>query len=451
MDRIKKIEDILHRVTSLAKEDDEITALLIYGTRADDSHDLLSDLDLMVVTKNRGRLVKHLEDHNDYSIEYEDRIVLFYILDNFTLKVDVTIAEDITKLETLQGGGSFRFLVNKTNLSIPEAEVSIEERIKYHINRTVESFYSMTIANQSSDKYRFMFYQFLVLQHLYTIEYHLAGYEEFSYLPKQLLRKIPQDLQRKYKKDFDPNSDLVNGVLRREQLLTWILDALRRVRKKYPNLENGTPTFLSKFHKQNLVWNLRDISTVNPSVVKSGVIYRSSTPGTNIHPSSSKVFSHIRTVVDLRYREETEAFPYELPDVSYHNVPVGEKHVKPHGMVYTEIGVDPFFYEYFPRHYGDEISEVMRLIIREEKPIMIHCHAGKDRTGMIVAMLQKLAGMPDEDIIRDYVSSRYDTRERKIRITLKVIEEAGGIWQFLRNTGLEYDETSALLSLLSLE
>ncbi len=451
MDRIKKIEEILHRVTSLAQEDEEITALLIYGTRADDSHDLLSDLDLMVVTKNREHLVRHLEDHNDYSIEYEDRIVLFYILDNFTLKVDVTIAEDITKLQTLRGGGSFRFLVNKTNLTIPETEVSIEERIKYHINRTVESFYSMTIANQSSDKYRFMFYQFLVLQHLYTIEYHLAGYEEFSYLPKQLLRKIPKDLQRKYKKDFDPNSDLVNGVLRREQLLSWILDTLQRVREKYPDFENGASSFISKFHTQNLVWNFRDISTINPSTIKSGLIYRSSTPGTNLHPLASKAFSHIQTVIDLRYKEESEEFPYTLSNVTYHNVPVGEKHVRPHGMVYTEIGVDPFFYEYFPRHYGDEISEVMRLIICEEKPVMIHCHAGKDRTGMVVAMLQKLVGITDEDIVRDYVSSRFDTDERKIRITLEVIEEAGGIWQFLRYKGLSSEEISALQSLLSLE
>ena len=34
--------------------------------------------------------------------------------------------------------------------------------------------------------------------------------------------------------------------------------------------------------------------------------------------------------------------------------------------------------------------------------VLIHCYAGKDRTGMSVALLLSLAGVSDEDIADDY-------------------------------------------------
>lgn len=36
---------------------------------------------------------------------------------------------------------------------------------------------------------------------------------------------------------------------------------------------------------------------------------------------------------------------------------------------------------------------------------MVHCAAGKDRTGIVVALLLDLCGVPKEDIIKDYSAS----------------------------------------------
>lgn len=35
----------------------------------------------------------------------------------------------------------------------------------------------------------------------------------------------------------------------------------------------------------------------------------------------------------------------------------------------------------------------------------MHCHAGKERTGVVAALLLALAGVPDEVIAEDYVAS----------------------------------------------
>ena len=38
-------------------------------------------------------------------------------------------------------------------------------------------------------------------------------------------------------------------------------------------------------------------------------------------------------------------------------------------------------------------------------PVLFHCAAGKDRTGVAAALLLDLAGVPDEHIIEDYALS----------------------------------------------
>ena len=38
-------------------------------------------------------------------------------------------------------------------------------------------------------------------------------------------------------------------------------------------------------------------------------------------------------------------------------------------------------------------------------PILFHCNAGKDRAGMLAALLLNLVGVADEDIIKDYALS----------------------------------------------
>ncbi len=49
------------------------------------------------------------------------------------------------------------------------------------------------------------------------------------------------------------------------------------------------------------------------------------------------------------------------------------------------------------------ITEALRLIADPaNRPVVVHCTAGKDRTGIVVAMLLGILGVPDETIVDDY-------------------------------------------------
>ncbi len=54
----------------------------------------------------------------------------------------------------------------------------------------------------------------------------------------------------------------------------------------------------------------------------------------------------------------------------------------------------------------DPIVQVVKLLAAAESPAVFHCAAGKDRTGVISALLLSLLGVPEDTIVADYAFSR---------------------------------------------
>ncbi|MFN8217102.1 MAG: tyrosine-protein phosphatase [Solirubrobacterales bacterium] len=72
---------------------------------------------------------------------------------------------------------------------------------------------------------------------------------------------------------------------------------------------------------------------------------------------------------------------------------------------------------FFGRRYVDKlerrsslVAEAVAAIAAADGPAVVHCQAGKDRTGVIVALVLRLAGVPIEAVVADYVLSETDGR-----------------------------------------
>jgi protein-tyrosine phosphatase len=129
----------------------------------------------------------------------------------------------------------------------------------------------------------------------------------------------------------------------------------------------------------------------------------------------------IRTVVDLRsgYEVEQSRFNVEAHPVEFHHFPfidqlpdVEEWDRRPGllGSQYTEMLDDAM-----PQIVG--ALEV--LAGPEARPAVFHCTAGKDRTGLLSALVLSLLGVPEETVVADYALSGAAMERLRAKLILK--------------------------------
>ncbi|WP_412540836.1 tyrosine-protein phosphatase [Longispora sp. K20-0274] len=115
----------------------------------------------------------------------------------------------------------------------------------------------------------------------------------------------------------------------------------------------------------------------------------------------------IRTVIDLRYPFEIEArgrVP-ESPGLSYHNLSIEHRPYSQPSLG-PEVETGPFLAGKYAEVAEDgavELKEALELIAADERaPVVFHCAAGKDRTGLLAALVLGLLGVSEEDIVADF-------------------------------------------------
>ena len=119
----------------------------------------------------------------------------------------------------------------------------------------------------------------------------------------------------------------------------------------------------------------------------------------------------IRTVIDLRSAHEVEhhgRFPYERVPVQWIHLPAGMgppsdpddgrarailDHPDPLGQVIRSMVTDQ----------REDVAQALRLLAQPTTPpVVFHCTSGKDRTGVLAALVQLIAGAGLDDVLADF-------------------------------------------------
>ena len=142
------------------------------------------------------------------------------------------------------------------------------------------------------------------------------------------------------------------------------------------------------------------------SVIRSDILNRLTETG------RQALFAYgVRTVIDLRARQEAASEPsitITNPDchLDYLNLPL-EKYYPHVSALISQAKNRDEVYCIILDHYPDSVAAVMRAVVNAQLGgIVVHCHAGKDRTGIISALLLRLMGVPAEIIAADYAESQ---------------------------------------------
>jgi protein-tyrosine phosphatase len=174
--------------------------------------------------------------------------------------------------------------------------------------------------------------------------------------------------------------------------------------------------------------NFRDLGglkTKDGRTVRKGFIYRSDNLS-KLETADFGRFSALRiaTVYDLRTDHEIKGKEDHLPaDVRYMHTPVvqdnaGEIKGLKKRVLNGEISGQQAK-EMTARFYADAVTvnigsvkDIIKQITSSDQPVLYHCSAGKDRTGIISALILSVLNVDRQVIVDDFMASNYYRRGR---------------------------------------
>ena len=205
-----------------------------------------------------------------------------------------------------------------------------------------------------------------------------------------------------------------------------------------------------RHHLADGVFNLRDLggyATSNGATTRWGRIFRSDGLHRTDDAGGEVVIGlGIRRVIDLRTNGERDRegiFSHALVEPLH--VPLIDRtwNMKELG----DGGEADFLlagYLHMAHVNGPRVGEVIGLVAAHaSEPLLFHCAAGKDRTGIIAALLLALAGVEDDTIAEDFALSEsamaamtewYRSRKRQ------------GFAKEMRKMGIDKDKAMRLMS-----
>jgi protein-tyrosine phosphatase len=148
-------------------------------------------------------------------------------------------------------------------------------------------------------------------------------------------------------------------------------------------------------------FNFRDLGgypTADAHEVRRGVLYRSD----SLHRLSEQDLEAltalgIRAVIDLRTTAELD----DTGRVADH-VDRVFKHIPCEDPLDDPLLSRADLYFTFAQARGPELKDAFDFVAYEDGPMVFHCMAGKDRTGVLAALLLATLGVPDATIAADY-------------------------------------------------
>ena len=162
-------------------------------------------------------------------------------------------------------------------------------------------------------------------------------------------------------------------------------------------------------------YNFRDLGgypTGDGRRVRWRRLFRSGTLS-RLTPADQRVLAelHVRTICDLRSSRERLQEPGTwMPDRSRRlswdyelegDAVMGAFRVgTPTPERVREAITD--FYLSAPERFAARLGSIFRVMATDEAPLIVHCTAGKDRTGFVAAILLRALGVTESEVLSDY-------------------------------------------------
>ncbi len=325
-----------------------------------------------------------------------------------------------------------------------------KSKVEYLIPEFQNRFEACSNAHAKSDGYKFSVLFSHGLNAVVRLIYLCNGATEHDYMPPNFLTDYSYKLNLGVEELGTMDLRLANSHKRK--LLDLFIKYLPIATKKFniQTNENEITNFLENIYKRDFFWNFRDISKFN-SKIKKGVIFRSSALCLyNKELQTEKMLKkhNINTIIDLRADREIKECDYEKEQkLNYEiiNTPFDPWNQSIEFQNTHNTGTNAeIAYWFFSIECKPSIKKVIETILNSKGAVNIHCHAGKDRTGIVITLFHLLSGASESEMFLDYLASEMDTKKSYLQILLDIVEETGGIDKYLKTCNLSKKQINEL-------
>jgi len=478
-------EIFIQRLKSLAPEIIGLRAMLLIGSCARGTHTANSDIDLQLLVNNlfdQAQLKQLLvRDFSTYSAiirpcKIRGKLTIYF--EEYP-KIDFSIYTQVSDLDRNYIGSELKDLESSVLYVCPEEQVSITNHLQELINlgtpqteqqkseelieRFVYEYENASTMHKRSDAYQFYFFYNIALQCTVQLASIARKEMSFNFLPKKFLTQMRREEQKQFI-TLTGTLLLSDANTLKRRLLDYLYPL---VKKLLPHRLEEIKELCEMIYRRDYFWNFRDLTRYIPSIAPQR-IYRSSSLSLVREPENALELlnkHHVTTIIDLRALDKEGSgrqicFRPEEGDLYQPCLLEGRSYVlgdldawaQPQSFIESKYYRGSGFeiaYRFFVVGCKEQICRIMQAILEAQGAVLIHCFAGKDRTGIVAAMLELLAGASEQEVIQDYLASEVDTKVSSIRIVLDQIAEFGGIETYLSWCGLEESQIQKLKQKLS--
>ncbi len=167
-------------------------------------------------------------------------------------------------------------------------------------------------------------------------------------------------------------------------------------------------------------FNVRDAggwATSHGGWMRTGALYRADDP-VRLTPAGRRAIDALglKAVIDLRQKSQVDRGPgFGDESITYH-VPVVDRVIDTDDppRMQDPGDIESLYHDMVERGQAQLVRAIDAVAAHtREGPVLVHCAAGKDRTGIVVALIQAAIGVPLESMVEEYALSDVPTRRRR--------------------------------------